>query len=93
MFSIITMASSTTKPTEMVMARSEKLSIVKPSNHMPASVPAIDSGMVTPAAMVSTVRCRKTMTTASTSITVSSSVTCTSCTLARIVVVRSVRIV
>ena len=93
MFSIMTIASSTTKPTEMVIASSEKLSIVKPSNHMPASVPAIESGMVTPAAMVSTVRCRKTITTASTSSTVMSSVNCTSSTLARIVVVRSVSVV
>ncbi len=54
MFSIMTMASSTTKPTEMVSAISEKLSSVKPNSHIAASVPAIDSGTVTPAAMVGT---------------------------------------
>src|SRR4051812_38676926 len=40
MFSIITIASSTTKPTEIASAISDKLSIEKPANHIPAQVPA-----------------------------------------------------
>ncbi len=36
MFSIMTMASSTTKPTEIVSAMSEKLSSAKPSSHIAA---------------------------------------------------------
>ena len=74
MFSIITIASSTTKPTEMVSAISEKLSSAKPSNHIAASVPAIDSGTVTPAATVGTSRRMNSSTTSSTSATVISSV-------------------
>ena len=51
-FSIITMASSTTKPTETASAISERLSIEKPTTHIAAQVPASDSGTVTPAAIV-----------------------------------------
>ena len=93
MFSIMTMASSTTKPTEMVSAISEKLSSAKPSNHIAASVPAMDSGTVTPAAIIGTSRRMNSSTTSSTSATVISSVICTSSTLARMVVVRSDRMV
>ena len=93
MFSIITIASSTTKPTEMVSAISEKLSSMKPMNHMPPSVPQIDSGTVTAAAIVGTSRRMKISTTSSTSAMVISMVFCTSSTLARIVVVRSAVIV
>ena len=56
---------------------------------MPASVPAIDSGTVTAAAMVGTRRRRNTSTTSSTIATVISSVNWMSLTLARIVPVRS----
>ena len=56
MFSIMTMASSTTKPTEMVSAMREKLLRLKPSSHMAASVPARLSGTVTAAARVGTRR-------------------------------------
>ena len=52
MFSIITMASSTTKPTETASAISDRLSIEKPASHIAAQVPASDSGTVTPAARV-----------------------------------------
>ena len=52
MFSIMTMASSTTKPTETASAISERLSIEKPAPHIAAQVPASDSGTVTPAAIV-----------------------------------------
>ena len=56
-------------------------------------MPAIDSGTVTPAAMVGTMRRMNSSTTSSTSPTVSSSVYCTSSTLARIVPVRSDKMV
>ena len=49
-FSITTMASSTTKPTETASAISEMLSIEKPAAHIAAQVPASASGTVTPAA-------------------------------------------
>ena len=58
-------------------------------NHMPASVPQIDSGTVTAAAIVGTSRRMNTSTTSSTSVMVISMVYCTSATEARIVVVRS----
>ena len=44
MFSIITMASSTTKPVAMVSAMSERLSMLKPKRYMTAKVPMSDSG-------------------------------------------------
>ena len=37
MFSIMTMASSTTKPTEIASAISDRLSIEKPASHMPGA--------------------------------------------------------
>ena len=52
MFSIMTMASSTTKPTETASAISDRLLIEKPATHIAAQVPASDSGTVTPAAIV-----------------------------------------
>ena len=58
MFSIMTMASSTTKPTEIASAISDRLSIEKPASHMPAQVPASASGTETPAAMVGVIRRR-----------------------------------
>ena len=51
-FSTTTIASSTTKPTAMVIAISESVSSVKPATHMAAKLPAIDSGTDTPTAMV-----------------------------------------
>ena len=44
MFSSITMASSTTKPTESVKAISERLSSEYPSKYMMANVPTMDIG-------------------------------------------------
>src|SRR5437899_1436049 len=44
MFSSITMASSTTKPTESVKAMSERLSSEYPSRYITANVPTIDIG-------------------------------------------------
>ncbi len=58
-------------------------------NHMPASVPQIDSGTVTAAARVGISRRMNSSTTISTSVMVISMVYCTSATDARIVVVRS----
>ena len=45
MFSSITMASSTTKPTHSVSAISERLSRLKSSRYITANVPASDSGI------------------------------------------------
>ncbi len=92
MFSIMTMASSTTKPTEIASAISDRLSIEKPASHIPAQVPASASGTETPAAMVGVIRRRNTNTTSITRNTVASSVSCISCTLARMVPVRSTRV-
>ena len=58
MFSIMTMASSTTKPTETASAISVRLLMEKPAAHMAAQVPASDSGTVMPAAMVGVPRRR-----------------------------------
>ena len=73
-FSITTMASSTTKPTETASAISEMLSIEKPATHIAAQVPASASGTVTPAAMVAAARRRNRNTTSITSAMVASSV-------------------
>ena len=48
MFSSITMASSTTKPTESVSAISERLLRLYPSRYITANVPIIDSGTAAP---------------------------------------------
>ena len=89
-FSIMTMASSTTKPTAMANAMSVRLLTEKPSAHIAAQVPASDNGTVTPAARVGVMRRRNTKTTIMTRAMASRSVNCMSCTLARMVVVRSV---
>ena len=91
-FSIITIASSTTKPTETASAISDRLSIENPTHHISAQVPASDSGTVTPAARVGVARRRNRNTTSITSAMVPASVSCMSATLARIVPVRSDRI-
>ena len=92
MFSIITMASSTTKPMHTASAISDRLSIENPATHIAAQVPASDSGTVTPAASVAAVRRRNSATTSITRMTVAPSVSCMSCTLARMVCVRSAKI-
>ena len=89
MFSIMTMASSTTKPIEMASAISERLSIEKPASHIPAQVPASASGTEIPAAIVGVIRRRNANTTPITRNAVASSVNCMSSTLARMVPVRS----
>ena len=88
-FSIMTIASSTTKPTDTASAISERLSIEKPASHIIPQVPASDSGTVTPAATVAAVRRRNRNTTSMTRMTVATSVSCMSRTLARMVWVRS----
>src|SRR5213082_1428174 len=89
MFSIMTMASSMTNPTEIASAISDRLSIEKPASHIPAQVPAKASGTDTPAAIVGVSRRRNANTTTITRNAVASSVSCMSCTLARMVPVRS----
>ena len=89
MFSIITMASSTTKPVPMVSAISDRLSSEKPQNHITPNVAISDSGSATPAMMVARMVRRKTSTTSTTSATLSTSVNCTSWIEARMVSVRS----
>ena len=59
MFSIITIASSTTKPVPMVSAISDRLSSEKPQNHMTPKVAISDSGRATPAMMVARMVRRK----------------------------------
>ncbi len=89
MFSIITMASSTTKPVPIVSAISERLSSENPQNHITPNVAISDSGSATPAMMVARIVRRNTSTTMMTSPTLRMSVNCTSRIEARIVVVRS----
>ena len=59
MFSIMTIASSTTKPTETANAISVRLLMENPAAHMAAQVPASDKGTVMPAARVGVPRRRK----------------------------------
>ena len=89
MFSIITMASSTTKPVPMVSAISERLSSEKPANHITPKVAISDSGSATPAMMVARMVRRNSSTTRITSATLSISVNCTSRIEARMVLVAS----
>ncbi|MNY69511.1 hypothetical protein D3C86_2074580 [compost metagenome] len=60
MFSITTMASSTTKPVAMVSAISVRLLIEKSRNTITAKVPASDSGTATAGMMVAGTLRRKT---------------------------------
>ena len=84
------MASSTTKPTETASAISDRLSIEKPAAHIAAQVPAERQrhrdagGRASPPAGAGTAN-----TTSITSTMVAASVSCMSCTLARMVCVRS----
>src|SRR5262249_48616201 len=87
MFSIMTMASSTTKPVPIVSAMSERLSSENPQNHMMPKVAMIDSGSATPAMMVARMVRRKISTTVMTNATLRISVNCTSRTEARMLAV------
>src|SRR3981081_554038 len=92
MFSIITMASSTTNPVEIVSAIKERLFRLKPTRYMIPKVPIRESGKATLAITVAQARRKKRKITRLTSATGGISVNCTSRTEARIVSVRSVRI-
>ena len=85
MFSIMTMASSTTKPVPIVSAISERLSSEKSQNHITPKVAISDTGSATPAMTVARPLRRKMSTTSTTSATLRHSVNCTSRTEARIV--------
>ena len=89
MFSIITMASSTTKPVPIVRAIRDRLSRLKPASHMTANVPISDSGSAVPAITVADQVRRNRKTTSMTRPTLSASVSCTSSIEARMVPVRS----
>ena len=90
MFSIITIASSTTKPVEIVSAISERLSRLYPSRYMTANVPTSERGTAMPGMMVAEALRRNRKMTITTSTVVSISSNSTSFTDARMVVVRSV---
>ena len=89
MFSITTMASSTTNPTQMVTAIRERLSMLKWQRYMKAKVPASASGTVMLAMNVGQNRRRNRKMTITTRAMLSRRENCTSCTEARMVVVRS----
>ena len=89
MFSIMTIASSTTKPVAMVSAISERLSSEKPQSAITAKVPTIESGSATAGISVARGLRRKSQMVITTSTTASARVNCTSRTEARIVSVRS----
>ena len=93
MFSIITMASSTTKPVEMVSAIRERLSSEKPSRNITAKVPTSESGTATLGMMVAERLRRKRKMTMTTRPTVSISSNSTSLTEDWMLVVMSVRVV
>src|SRR6202040_3863394 len=83
MFSIMTIASSTTKPTEMVSAISEMLSRLKPATYMTEKVASSDSGTARLGITVAHIVRRKMKMTMTTRRMVSIIVNCTSCTAAR----------
>src|SRR5271165_7412104 len=93
MFSITTMASSTTNPVEMVMAMSERLSSVYPNRYITANVPISETGTATAGMSVARPLRRNTNTTTMTRAMEISNVLSTSLTEARMVVVRSRTIV
>ena len=90
MFSITTMASSTTKPVAMVRDINDRLSSEKPSRYIAAIVPTRDSGTERLGMIVAGTLRRKTKITPTTSTMARPSSYSTSSTEARMVVVRSV---
>src|SRR5271170_5392025 len=90
MFSIITIASSTTKPVEIVSAIKDKLSSEYPSRYITPKVPTSDSGTATLGIIVAERLRRNKKMTITTSATVSISSNSTSLTDARMVTVLSV---
>ena len=89
MFSIITIASSTTNPVAMVRAISDRLSRLKPSRYITPSVPTSESGTDRLGMMVPGMVRRKKKITTTTSTMASASSNSTSATEARMVTVRS----
>src|SRR6266705_6243361 len=90
MFSIMTIASSTTKPVAIVIAISDKLLRLNPARYMTASVPTKDNGTERLGITVAEAVRRNRKITSTTSTTARPSSNSTSATEARIVVVRSV---
>src|SRR5436190_367082 len=90
MFSIITIASSTTKPVAMVSAIRVRLLMEKPTRYMTPKVPTSDSGTAMLGMRVAEALRRKRKMTSTTSTTASSSSNCTSAIEARMLTVRSV---
>ena len=88
----MTIASSTTKPVEIVSAMSVRLFRLYPSRYMTPNVPTSESGTATLGITVAASVRRKRKMTSTTSAIVSISSNSPSSTEARIVVVRSVRI-
>src|SRR5580658_6414057 len=89
MFSIITIASSTTNPTEIVNAISEMLSRLNPATNITENVASSDNGTARLGITVAQIVRRNTKITTTTSAIVSSIVYCTSRTAARVTSVRS----
>ena len=90
MFSIMTIASSTTKPVAIVIAISDRLLRLNPARYMTASVPTKDSGTERLGMIVAETLRRKRKITSTTRTTARPSSNSTSATEARIVLVRSV---
>ncbi len=90
MFSIITMASSTTKPVAMVSAISVRLLIENPARYITANAPISDNGTTTLGMTVAASLRKNRKMTITTSATASSNSKRTSRTDARMVIVRSV---
>ena len=78
MFSSMTIASSTTKPTDSVIANSEILSIENPNAYMKAQAPISDTGSASAGISVAEADLRKTKMTMTTSAIEISRVICTS---------------
>src|SRR5580693_610539 len=89
MFSITTIASSTTNPVEMVSAISDRLSTLYPTRYMMENVPSSEIGTATLGMNVAHALRRKTKTTSTTSKTEMIKLISTSCTDARMVTVLS----
>src|SRR5437868_13898425 len=90
MFSIMTIASSTTNPVAIVNAISDRLLRLNPARYITANVPTSDSGTERLGIRVADGLRRKTKITTTTRTTARPSSNSTSATEARIVVVRSV---
>ena len=83
-FSSITIASSTTKPTESVRASSEMLSMLKPKKYITPKVPMIEMGIAMLGMMVAAAERRKRKITSTTKMIARTRVNFTSCTESRI---------